>query len=320
MTTSANNMAAASAILLEAGQAVIDSVKNQAQQAAGDAENSRAYYFTSNLFPCVCVAMYETILSPQMFEDDLNEGEEEFNYCTVSLEDWDSELIKVAQEYINDSVIERLKNYGLINIEATDIWHPKYYNYHNDELLMTITMQQDWQSIMAEKVAEWQNNAAVKEYISKYYHSYDGYVNFMPESLAEVLTEDNIDRQLAAFLTLAMVAEGMELNCNNIMEELHYRMEDFSDYKRLNVIEEYLGSEYQAEELLKLWNDDWEWNNLYWTLVEKKGWIWRQPETRSLHGKEDYAYSWDADSDGKRLLFWAAQNGYTVNDLKAMAA
>ena len=163
----------------------------------------------------------------------------QFYYDTVDFDDWKKSLTEAAQDYLNDSVIDVLRNYGLIDIKALEIWSPKYYNYHQDELVMDITMQKDWQRIMAEKVAVWQANDDVKKYISKYWHSYSGYVNLMPESLNEVLTEHDEDRQLAAYLTLALVAEGVNLDCYDTMEDLYYRMDDFSDYHRVNVVEEY---------------------------------------------------------------------------------
>ena len=165
-TTSANNMAAASAIMLQAGLA-ITKVNNHQDEA----KEPERYYMTSGLFSCVCVAMYETLLSPSVFEESINDGEEEFYYNTVDWADWKKALTKAAQDYLNDSVIDVLRNYGLLDIEAQDIWSPKYYNSHQDELEMSITMEANWRDIMAEKVAAWQDNEAVKRYISKNWRS-----------------------------------------------------------------------------------------------------------------------------------------------------
>ena len=197
----------------------------------------------------------------------------------------------------------------------------KYYNYHQDELEMSINMVAGWQQIMAEKVAAWQDNEAVMRYISKHWRSCSGYVNFMPESLDEILTEDNEDRQLAAYLTLALVAEGVDLDYGNIMEDLYYRMDDFSDYDRVNVIEEYYGDVNEAQELLALWQDDLKWNELYWDLRNKIGSPWRyDKDCERLDGVKDCGFEWQADSDGKRMLFWAVKQELTVKDLYDMAA
>ena len=321
----ANSMAAASAIMLQAGQAITASIGNQAitarQEPTSEAGDGEVYNMTSGLFPCVCVAMYETLLSPSVFEESINDGEDEFYYDTVDFDDWKKSLTEAAQDYLNDSVIDMLRNYGLIDIKALEIWSPKYYNYHQDELVMDITMQKDWQRIMAEKVAVWQDRDDVKKYISKYWHSYSGYVNLMPESLDEVLTERDEDRQLAAYLTLALVAEGVNLDCYDIMEDLYYRMDDFSDYHRVNVVEEYYSDSYEAQELISLWNNDLKWNELYWDLFNKIGSPWsHDKDCERLDGKKDCCFGWQADSDGKRMLFWAVKQELTVKDLQDMAA
>lgn len=315
-TQQANNMAAASAIMLQAGQAITGSNNHQQEQ-----KEPERYFMTSGLFSCVCVAMYETLLSPQVFEEHMNDDEEEFYYDTVDWDDWKKALTEAAQDYLDDTVIDVLRDYGLLGIKAQDIWSPKYYNYHQDELEMSINMVAGWQQIMAEKVAQWQDNEAVKRYISKHWRSCSGYVNFMPESLDEILTEDNEDRQLAAYLTLALVAEGVDLDYGNIMEDLYYRMDDFSDYDRVNVIEEYYGDVNEAQELLALWQDDLKWNELYWDLRNKIGSPWRHDkDCERLDGVKDCGFEWQADSDGKRMLFWAVKQELTVKDLYDMAA
>ena len=315
-TQQANNMAAASAIMLQAGQAITGSNNHQQEQ-----KEPEHYFMTSGLFSCVCVAMYETLLSPQVFEEHMNDDEEEFYYDTVDWDGWKKALTEAAQDYLDDTVIDVLRDYGLLGIKAQDIWSPKYYNYHQDELEMSINMVAGWQQIMAEKVAAWQDNEAVKRYISKHWRSCSGYVNFMPESLDEILTEDNEDRQLAAYLTLALVAEGVDLDYGNIMEDLYYRMDDFSDYDRVNVIEEYYGDANEAQDLLALWQDDLKWNELYWDLRNKIGSPWRyDKDCERLDGVKDCGFEWQADSDGKRMLFWAVKQELTVKDLYDMAA
>lgn len=309
-------MAAASAAALSAGQAIIEGVKNQAP-AASDSEN--VYSMGSGLFPCVFVGMYGTILSPGDYEAWADEGEEEFYYNLVDYTEWKKALTEAAQEYINENVIGCLKNYGLLKIEATGIWSPKYYNYRNDELLMDLTMQQGWQQIMAAKVAEWKDNTEVQEYIHTYWKSRSGYVNFMPESLNEILTETDRERQLAAYLTLAMVTEGVNMDAGDCMEALYYSLtEDFAGCRCINVLAEYIGDE-EAEDLLRVWDDDDAWNSLYWSIADKQGFPWFVEESKRLHAKEGLN-TFEANSEGKRLLFWAVQNGYTLQDLKDMAA
>lgn len=304
------------AVMLAAGQAIIEGAKNQASPKEPD-----VYNLTSELFPCICVAMYETILSPMVFEESLNEGEDEFRYNTVDWSDWKTELVKASQDYLDENVIDSLKNYGVLNIEACSIWSPKYYNFHQDELVMDVTMADDWHTIMEAKVREWQGRKDVTDYINNYWQSCSGFVSFMPKSLNEVLTEDDEDRQLAAYLTLAMVVEGTLRPYGDILEDLYYRMNDsFSDWESVNVLAEYMEEE-DADDMLRLWDNDDDWNELYWDLFHKVGTPWRYDEdSKFLRGKKDCGYVWQANSEGKRLLFWAVQNNITVQDLRDMAA
>ena len=310
-------MAQASAIMLQAVTAITTS-HQEAQEAPKEPE---VYNMTSNLFPCVCVAMYETVLSPNFYLESMNEGDDPYYYTTLDWSDWKTELTKQAQEYIDANVIGSLQDYGLLKIEADHIWSPKYYNYHNDELVMTITMQQGWQQIMAQKVQEWQNNEAVKKYISTYWRSYSGYVNFMPETLAEVLTEDDEDRQLAAYLTLAMLVEGSLRPYSEVHEWLYDAMScNFGDYERVNVINEHYDDECEAEELQQLYANDDAWNELYWNLAHTIGFKWLHEGPDYLRGKKDSDYEFRPKSDGERLLFWAVENQLTVAYLRRLAA
>ena len=327
--SAANSMAAASAIMLQAGEAITASVKNQAQKGTHEADGCEQFHLNSNLFPCVCVAMYESPLSPGKFEEDMNEREQEygyeFNYVTLDWQDWTKELTKVANEYIQENIIDVLRNYGVLKIEATGIYSPKYYNYGTDELNMDITMAAGWRDIMAEKVAAWQGDKEIEFYIKKHYRSCSGYVNFMPESLQEILTEDDEDRQLAAYLTLALVAEcaldDMGDGSRSLWELAEIMDSDFSDYQTINVLREYYDDEQEADDMEALWQDDDRFNELYWQLADKIGFQWlHDKDSKRLDGKKDCCTEFHADSDGKRMLFWAVKNGHTVSDLYSMAA
>ena len=124
-TLQAKNMAATSAIMLQAGLAITDS--NNRQQAQQEPE---VYNLSSGLFPCVCVATYETLLSPQVFEENINEGEQEFCYITVDYSDWKKSLTEAAQDYLKENENYEAWNFGhdgasricqLLFEEATDI-------------------------------------------------------------------------------------------------------------------------------------------------------------------------------------------------------
>ena len=69
-------MAQASAIMLQAVTAITTS-HQEAQEAPKEPE---VYNMTSNLFPCVCVAMYETVLSPNFYLEYMNDGDDPYYY------------------------------------------------------------------------------------------------------------------------------------------------------------------------------------------------------------------------------------------------
>lgn len=323
-TTAANNMAAASAVMLEGVQAVIS---NQQQQ--DQAKEPETFFLNSNLFPCIEVGMYESPLSPGEFEEQMNEIEKqdgnEFNYVTLDTADWEKELTIQADEYLQDNIIEYLENYGVLKIEATGIWSPRYYNYHNDELNMTIQMAENWRDIMKEKIEAWRGRQDVIDYIRNHWHSCSGFVSFMPNSLDEILTEDDEDRQLAAYLTLALLTENalddMGDGSKSLWTLADNMNENFSDYRTVNIIEEYYSDENEAQKIIDLWHDDLKWNDLYWDLRHKIGSPWtHDPGCQRLSGKKDICMDFTADSDGKKLLFWAVRQELTVEDLMNMAA
>ena len=281
----------------------------------------------SNLFPLVCVQMYETQLSPMAYEDymrSLDEGEPDgdFTYYTVDYSDWKKELVTVATNYIKENFLKVLKKYGVEDIKGTGIWSPREYNFTGDALDMEITMQDGWEAIMERSLQTFSEISDCRRYVCENWHSRSGFISFMPQTVEDVLTESDEERRLAAYLTLALVYEDVLEPAGDSLENLwEAGMYEFSDYDHINVLEEYLGDADETARLIDLWNDDYRWNELYWRLAEKVGFLWlHEPETLCLEGKKDSDYQFNANSDGKRLLFWAAIHQHTVEDLYSMAA
>lgn len=281
----------------------------------------------SNLFPLVCVQMYETQLSPMAYEDymrELDKGEPDgdFTYYTVDYSDWKKELVTVATNYIKENFLKVLKKYGVEDIKGTGIWSPREYNFTGDALDMEITMQDGWEAIMERSLQTFSEISDCRRYVCENWHSRSGFISFMPQTVEDVLTESDEERRLAAYLTLALVYEDVLEPAGDSLENLwEAGMYEFSDYDHINVLEEYLGDADETARLIDLWNDDDRWNELYWRLAEKVGFLWlHEPETLCLEGKKDSDYQFNANSDGKRLLFWAAIHQHTVEDLYSMAA
>ena len=281
----------------------------------------------SNLFPLVCVQMYETQLSPMAYEDymrELDKGEPDgdFTYYTVDYSDWKKELVTVATNYIKENFLKVLKKYGVEDIKGTGIWSPREYNFTGDALDMEITMQDGWEAIMERSLQTFSEISDCCRYVCENWHSRSGFISFMPQTVEDVLTESDDERRLAAYLTLALVYEDVLEPAGDSLENLwEAGMYEFSDYDHINVIDEYMNDEEETARLIDLWNDDCRWNELYWRLAEKVGFLWlHEPETLCLEGKKDSDYQFNANSDGKRLLFWAAIHQHTVEDLYSMAA
>ena len=281
----------------------------------------------SNLFPLVCVQMYETQLSPMAYEDymrELDKGEPDgdFTYYTVDYSDWKKELVTVATNYIKENFLKVLKKYGVEDIKGTGIWSPREYNFTGDALDMEITMQDGWEAIMERSLQTFSEISDCRQYVCENWHSCSGFISFMPQTVEDVLTESDEERRLAAYLTLALVYEDVLEPAGDSLENLwEAGMYEFSDYNHINVIDEYMNDEDETARLIDLWNDDDRWNELYWRLAEKVGFLWlHEPETLCLEGKKDSDYQFNANSDGKRLLFWAAIHQHTVEDLYSMAA
>ena len=285
------------------------------------------FNINSNLFPLVCVQMYETQLSPSAYEDymrELDKGEPDgdFTYYTVDYSDWKKGLVTVATKYIKENFLKVLKKYGVEDIKGTGIWSPREYNFTGDALDMEITMQNGWEAIMERSLQTFSEISDCRRYVCENWHSRSGFISFMPQTVEDVLTESDEERRLAAYLTLALVYEDVLEPAGDSLENLwEAGMYEFSDYDHINVIDEYMNDEDETARLIDLWNDDNKWNELYWRLAEKVGFLWlHEPETLCLEGKKDCDYQFNANSDGKRLLFWAAIHQHTVDDLYSMAA
>lgn len=295
--------------------------------ATNSNNNGETFSMNSNLFPVVCVQMYETQLSPMAYEDymrELDKGEPDgdFTYYTVDYNDWKKELTTIATNYIRHNFLPVLRKYGVEDIKGTGIWSPREYNFTGDALDMEITMQQGWEAIMERSLQTFAEITDCRKYVCDNWHSRSGFISFMPETVEDVLTESDDERRLAAYLTLALVYEDVLETAGDSLENIwEAGMYEFSDYEHINVLDEYMNDENETQRLIDLWNDDDRFNELYWQLANKLGFPWlHEPETMALEGKKDSDYNFNADSAGKRLLFWAAIHQHTVSDLYSMAA
>lgn len=289
--------------------------------------NLESFNLNSELFPCVSVAMYGTELSPVEYESDqcnsmAYDRETLFNYYHLDYDTWKQEILERATVFIKDNVLPRFKKYGVNDIQVEKIWSPRYYNFHNDELEFTVYMESDWRATMHRYLDEFRRSQSDKfvDYILKHFHSCSGFCSLMPTSFPEIEAFADEDRCMAAYLTLCLLNEDCINYANESREDIYEWLSgNTSAGSEINMLSEYLNDDdNEGESYVDLYNNDYALSNLYHDLLARKGYVWRG--YNELSGKVDPSVQLQAKNDAMRMIFWAVNNGYTVADLKAMAA
>lgn len=296
---------------------------------ANSISNFESYAISSNLFPCVFVGMYETGLSSTKYEEDMSscycDSEHPFSYVTVDQERWELEIVERAGKFISERVVPMMQKYGLKDIQVEQIHSPKYYNFETDCLYFTVIMQKTWRRKMKKFLKEFRKDEKFDNYICEHYHSHSGFCSFMPQDIDEIEAFDDEERCIGAYLTLCLLNEGQIDMADEFYEDCsEWLWENTCADETHDLLEENSldFDSFDVEELVALYNNDEKWNEIYWNLVKKlNGFPWLHDEkTKCIEGKADCFMSHNAENDGMRLLFWAAQQGYKANDLIRMAA
>lgn len=170
---------------------------------------------TTNLLPLLDVGMYYSFLSPdELFSNDYenmkSENKEETDF---DMSKYKADVCKIANEIIQEYFSEKLKKYGIDNIECSSIGSPKYYNFQNDwgNLDMEVNnrffdMMESWLRGKC-LISGWKNET--DRWLNKTYGSCPGFISFMPTTVQELLELDDIERCVAAYLSLVLWDEKL---------------------------------------------------------------------------------------------------------------
>lgn len=215
----------------------------------------------SNLFPIISVAMYGTSLdSDNIFDsysinDDKSEGY--INYDSEYFNDnfdnnaYVDKIQSLASDFLNGS---HTFNGIELTIKCGAIYSPKFYNFSNDEIDLTVTYNK-LKVLRFAKENKYEFNTFLKENFS----SYDGFSSSTANNFLEWLQDfkDNNVQSIGAILTYICKDEIQSLQSEfieNCFENLYYS--EFVDTTLLDVevnfIKKYVQENYFDIEALPL--------------------------------------------------------------------
>lgn len=287
--------------------------------------NIESFPISSNLFPCIFVGMYDTLLSPVSYQEDMCEycrdTEHPFSYFTVDSDKWEQEILDCSADFVCDEVVPIMRKYGVQDITVESIYSPKYYNFETDCLYFTVHMVEGWREKMHKFLADFRKDSSTKftDYIHEHWHSCDGFMSFMPQDIDEVEAFEDKNRCLGAYLTLCLLNE----DAIGLAEQFY---EDTAEWlyfnstagKTHNVLDDYLDDEQEADNYVELYNNDFRIDNLCHSLYEHQGHLWRG--CNDIEAKYDSCITFHAENEAQRMIFWAVKKGLTVADLYHIAA
>ena len=285
--------------------------------------NTENFAISSDLFPCVCVAMYGTRLDSSVYEEDMSDcysdSEHPFSYFTVDRDTWELEIIDRAGDFINERVVPIMQKYGLAAIQVETIHSPRFYNFENDCLYFTVSMSEGWREQMHAWLLKFRQQPKFTDYIRQHWHSCSGFISFMPETFDEIEAFEDEARCIGAYLTLCLLNEdAIGLADEFVDETVEWLYENSSAGSSHNVLDDYLDDPTEADRYTELYNNDFRIDCLCHDLYDRQGHLWRGCD--SLTAKKDCGISFTAENEAMRMIFWAVQKGYTVAVLYQLAA
>ena len=189
----------------------------------------------SNLLPIISVAMYGTTLEPSnLFDeysinDDKNEGYIHFNSEWY----WDNfdnnKYVKHIENLAGSFLNGTIESNGIeVKIKCGSIYSPKYYNYSNDEIDLTVTFNKTKVLNFAKK-----NKEQFNSFLKDNYSSYDGFSSHTANNFNEWLTDfkDNESQAIGAVLTFVLsdyIEETETYFAYYVLENSHYP--EFANY------------------------------------------------------------------------------------------
>jgi hypothetical protein len=233
----------------------------------------------SNLFPIVSVAMYGTFLDPDsMFDSYLIESDREEGYIHFDMNYfWDNFQYDKYKEFIQQtacSFINGTHTEGFVDIEieAGEIYSPKYYNYSNDEIDLTITFSRP-------KIIKEINKDIPKfdAFLKERYSSRDGFLSFTSNNYIDWLrdfgnNEDNAYGAVLSYIFQQQIEDNVSLFLDYISNEgVDYR--DYVDYQKhdeeCEVLHKYVKDNYKDITIDSIDYESFEFESLDIDMVKK---------------------------------------------------
>lgn len=270
----------------------------------------------SSICPLVDFTTYDSLLSASTIEDYANDCLDKFEHVYVKQDDVDAIIMEHACNMMCDDIAPALAEYGVKEFLVGANYRPAYYIFQHDGFDFVAVMADDWKGRAVSFLNDNRNNVDLLNYIAEHWESRDGFISFMPESMEELL--DGItgksDRYtdaylLAEYLTLASIVSGAKVDPSDFEEEVY-------DYicSNTDLMAAYC---YIPEDWLALYNDDFGVDELYYSLQDKLGCVWRAFD--KIHDKisdEDF----DCEDRASKMIAWAMKNDLSVQDARDIAA
>ena len=276
------------------------------------------YELGGSLCPLVDVGMYESLLSPSVWEDMAHENlMEDYGdtardlvcFGNFDVEGYEKVIQEQASDIIEEYAMPILENYGVASIKVTGIWSPREYNFTTDRLEFDVYLKEDFKETFKKNMERFRKNASLQKYIEDHWWHRNGFYSFMPQSMSEIASFEDEERCLACYLTFALLTEGYWDNfCEGRTDlELYERLsanECCTDYADV-----YL---YCSEEWAKVYNDNARMDELYWDVYHAIGHPW------SNHKYKDLNLCCSPSNGALELVVWAMDMGYSPQDLRKM--
>lgn len=148
----------------------------------------------------------------EYYQRDLRDEHPEYQLLTEDDLDFD---YQAYEKEVMDSFIAVFPHYAPDFVEAVEfdeLDSPKYYNFRNDHLFAYVTLADDWKDKMRAFIRD--NEDYLEKRIKEDWTSYDGFISFMENDLAEwdtYLFEEEDPRYIGSMIGYMMYRENKDV-------------------------------------------------------------------------------------------------------------
>lgn len=177
---------------------------------------------STDLLPILCPDLYETAISPfsvfdweqQQLAEELPESVDPYEMA-IDMNLYCCRLTEYANEAIKAEVLPFLKKYGVVDIEAGTLHHPRYNQWGSngfDVLDLKIIVDDEFFTKMAPELERMSKDEAAQQYCRDHWTDRPGFWSWMPGSVEEIMngwTYFSEEKQKSAYLTLLCRENGI---------------------------------------------------------------------------------------------------------------